>query len=77
MVVQMLFGKRDVLERYSITAAVELNEFIYPYPTHLYRGLFRKMQANLGPAHIKVSGRLTPAILPPISSSRHKALRGV
>jgi hypothetical protein len=35
MVVQMLFGKRDVLESYSLFATVELNKFIYPNPTHL------------------------------------------
>jgi hypothetical protein len=37
MVVQMLFGKRDVLERYGLFATFKLNEFVYPDPTHLLR----------------------------------------
>jgi hypothetical protein len=40
MVVQMLFGKRNVLKRYGTFAAFELNKFIYPNPTHLTPGRF-------------------------------------
>jgi hypothetical protein len=40
MVVQMLFGKRDVLERHGTFTTFKLNKFIYPNPTHLSPGLF-------------------------------------
>jgi hypothetical protein len=34
MVVQMLFGERDIFDGYRPPAAFKLNEFVYPYPSH-------------------------------------------
>ncbi len=60
MVVQMLFSERYVFERYGMSAALKLNKFVYPNPTHFPPGPHFTMFCKMGaPTNIKVSGRLT------------------
>jgi hypothetical protein len=60
MVVQMLLGERHVLECHGTFAAVELDKFIYPNPTHSFAGASFAANCNAqAPPILKVSGRLT------------------
>jgi hypothetical protein len=64
MVVEMFFGKRYILNGHSMLAALKLNKFIYPYPTHFLPGLLQYAVKMEAPPILKVSAGLPKVNLP-------------